>query len=101
MDILHDRLCQRYLKASLTYGPVEVYPKILCIGALKKLKYSVWVKGANSYKQIPQAGYPHKLELLKGNFINSTVNSLVNWTYSHREQIVREICYSIFSLWYR
>jgi len=70
VDILDDRLCQRYLKTSFWDGPVKVYPKILCIGNLKKLKYSVWIKnGANNYKQIPRGSYRHKLELLKGSNI--------------------------------
>jgi len=69
VDILNDRLCQRFLKGSLD-GPVKVYPKILCIGGLKKFKYSVWMKNsANSYKQFPQSSYHHKLELLKGSNI--------------------------------
>merc|ERR1712002_514871 len=65
VDILSDKLCRKFLHKSLG-SYVKVYPKILCIGARRQLKYSVWTKGANGYKQIPKRSHPHKLELFKG-----------------------------------
>jgi len=47
VDILDDRLCEKFVSASTQGKKVEVYPHVICIGYLKHRRYSVWRKTAD------------------------------------------------------
>jgi len=67
IDILDEKLCETFLNSSLTQK-VEVYPRILCVGYVKQLKYSVWLKEGERYREVPHNMVPnlHKMQFQKG-----------------------------------
>lgn len=65
IDILNDRLCDKFLKESL--GPsVAVVPQILCIGRVAKIDIQAFKLTGKGFLKVNPSGMHHKMEAIPG-----------------------------------